>query len=153
MTWTLPLRKLGSVISLLAEREIKGPTSFFSFHVEATDCLCHRWSRIFSLHPSQSPLCSFMNYPQVWIITRWLIWVTRRMPLVEQELIIRLYVINCPILSFLKQTISYIKSGLQRPAEGVLRIWKSKEYSGKMRTGQKDKHWCCRTVTHCGFGV
>jgi hypothetical protein len=38
-----------------------------------------------------------------------------------------------------------MKSGLQRPAEGVLRIWKSKEYSGNMRTGQKDKHWSTNT--------
>ena len=67
----------------------------------ATDCLCHIWSRIFFLQPSQSPPSSFMNYRQVWIITRWLTWVTRRMPLVEQELIIHRYVINCSIVSFL----------------------------------------------------
>ena len=134
----------------------------------ATDCLCHIWSRIFFLQPSQSPPSSFMNYRQVWIITRWLTWVTRRMPLVEQELIIHLYVINCSILSFLWC--------ICRPMFGVFffPVLIFPLYSFDFQILSTPFGLCkplliydigfvlllywlykisCRTVTHCGFGI
>jgi len=48
-----------------------------------TSCLCQRWLYIFSVFRAFVPLSSFVGY-----IIRFLIWVTRRLSLVEQELLI-----------------------------------------------------------------
>ena len=69
----------------------------------ARDCLCHRWSLIFSLQPSQihsslvHELPPSMNYHQMVNLGN----RTDANSGAGTDYIIRLYVINCPILSFL----------------------------------------------------
>ena len=48
-----------------------------------TECLCHRWLRILCVCHGKLP-----PFPRSCLITRFLIWVAPRMPLLNQELLI-----------------------------------------------------------------